>query len=150
MPQSLSNILLHLIFSTKDRQPWLVNDLRCKAHALLAGTVRQRDCEAYRVGGTEDHVHMAILLARTIAVADLVQDIKISSSRWLKRQDPSLKVFAWQNGYGIFSIGVSQKEVLQHYIDGQMEHHRTHTFQDEYRAFLRKHGIKYDEKYVWD
>jgi putative transposase len=150
MPQSLCNILIHLIFSTKDRHPWLEPGIREKAHAFLAGVVRQCDCEAYRVGGVADHVHLAVRLSRTISIADLVKEIKIASNKWVKMQDVALNTFAWQQGYGVFSVGMSQKEALLHYIDTQEEHHRTRTFQDEYRDFIKKYGIEYDERYVWD
>lgn len=150
MPQSLSNILIHLIWSTKDRRPWLEKGIREKTHAFLAGTVRQMDCEAYRVGGVADHVHLAVRLSRTLSVADLVKEVKIASSKWVKAQDSSLHDFAWQQGYGVFSVGMSQKERLLDYIDTQEEHHRTRPFQEEYRDFLKKYGIDYDERYVWD
>ena len=150
MPQSLSNILIHLIWSTKDRHPWLEPGIREKTHAFLAGAVRQYDCEAYRVGGVADHVHLAVRLSRTLSVADLVKEVKTASNKWLKEQDPTFTGFHWQHGYGAFSVGMSQKETLLHYIDTQEEHHRTRTFQDEYRDFLKKYGIEYDERYVWD
>jgi putative transposase len=150
MPQSLSNILIHLIWSTKDRHPWLTPGIREKTHAFLAGAVRQMDCEAYRVGGVADHVHLAARLSRTLSVADLVKEVKTASSKWLKEQDAAFAGFYWQQGYGAFSVGMSQKETLLHYIDTQEEHHRTRTFQDEYRDFLQKYGIDYDERYVWD
>jgi REP element-mobilizing transposase RayT len=150
MPQSLSNILIHLVWSTKNRHPWLEPGIRAKTHAFLAGAVRQMDCEAYRVGGVTDHVHLAVRLSRTLSVADLVKEIKTASSKWLKAQDPAFTDFYWQQGYGAFSVGMSQKETLLHYIDTQEEHHRTRTFQDEYRTILKKYGIDYDEGYVWD
>lgn len=150
MPQSLSNILIHLIWSTKDRHPWLTPGIREKTHAFLAGAVRQMDCEAYRVGGVADHVHLAVRLSRTLSVADLVKEVKTASSKWLKEQDASFTGFYWQQGYGAFSVGMSQKETLLHYIDTQEEHHRTRTFQEEYRDFLQEYGIEYDERYVWD
>jgi putative transposase len=150
MPQSLSHILIHLIWSTKDRQRWLEPGIREATHAFLAGTVRQCDCEAYRVGGVADHIHLAVRLPRTLSVADLVKEIKTASSKWIKTQDASLHSFAWQQGYSAFSVGMSQKEKLLHYIDNQEEHHRTRTFQDEYRDFLKKYDIDYDERYVWD
>jgi REP element-mobilizing transposase RayT len=128
----------------------LVPGIREKTHAFLAGAVRQCDCEAYRVGGVADHVHLAVRLSRTLSVADLVKEIKTASSKWVKTQDAALHDFAWQHGYGVFSVGMSQKEPLLHYIDNQEEHHRTRTFQDEYRTFLTKYGIDYDERYVWD
>ena len=150
MPQSLSNILIHVIWSTKDRHPWLERGIREKTHAFLAGAVRQCDCEAYRVGGVADHVHLAVRLSRTLSVADLVMEIKVASSKWVKSQDTTVSDFCWQLGYGAFSVGMSQKETLLHYIDTQEEHHRTRTFQNEYRDFLQKYGIDYDERYIWD
>lgn len=150
MPQSLSNILIHLIWSTKDRHPWLEPGTREKTHAFLAGAVRQCDCEAFRVGGVADHVHLAVRLSRTMSVADLVKEVKTASSKWMKEQDLDFAGFYWQQGYGSFSVGMSQKETLLHYIDTQEEHHRTRTFQSEYRDFLKKYGIDYNERYVWD
>jgi putative transposase len=150
MSQSLSNIILHVIFSTKSRHPWIKNELRPTTHAYIAGVVRECGCEAYRVGGVDDHIHIALRLSRTISVSNLVREVKSSSSKWLKTQAPNLGKFSWQQGYGAFSVGMSQKDALVSYIDNQEEHHRAHTFQDEYRNFLQKYGIVYDERYVWD
>jgi len=150
MPQSLSNILIHLIWSTKGRHPWLTPGIREETHAFLAGAVRKMDCEAYRVGGVADHVHLAVRLSRTLSVADLVKEVKNASSKWVKEQGPEFNGFYWQQGYGAFSVGISQKDALLHYIDTQEEHHRTRLFQDEYRDFLEKYGIDYDERYMWD
>jgi REP element-mobilizing transposase RayT len=150
MPQSLSFLLVHIVFSTKDREPVLSAAVRPALHGYLATVARGTDCECYRVGGVADHVHLAIRLARTLTTAKLVEELKTSSSKWLKNQSPTLAGFAWQRGYGAFSASPSDLEVLRHYIDHQEEHHRTKTFQDEYRAFLVKYGIEYDERYVWD
>ncbi|MCC5844086.1 MAG: IS200/IS605 family transposase [Verrucomicrobia bacterium] len=150
MPQSHACVLLHIIFSTKDRHPWLHDNIRPQTHAFLAGVVRKCDCEAYRVGGVTDHIHLAVRHSRTLPISDLIQEIKTASSKWIKTQAEGSPDFAWQNGYGAFSLGMSQKETLLRYIDRQEEHHRTQTFQDEYRAFLRKYGIEFDERYVWD
>jgi REP element-mobilizing transposase RayT len=150
MPQSLSNILIHLIWSTKDRHPWLETGIRDKTHAFLHGAVRQMDCEAYRVGGVADHVHLAVRLSRTLTVADVAKEVKTASTKWLKEQGREFNGFHWQQGYGAFSVGMSQRETLLHYIDTKEEHHRTRTFQEEYRDFLRKYEIEYDERYVWD
>jgi REP element-mobilizing transposase RayT len=150
MPQSLSHILIHLIWSTKDRHPWLTPGIRERTHAFLAEAVRHMDCEAYRVGGVADHVHLAVRLSRTRLVADVAKEVKTASSRWVKTQDASLADFAWQQGYGVFSLGMTQKETLLRYIDTQEARHRLRTFQDEYRDFLTKNGIEYDERYVWD
>jgi REP element-mobilizing transposase RayT len=150
MPQSLSYLLTHIVFSTKDRTPVLDVTVRPALHAYLATVARNVDCECFRVGGVADHVHLAVRLSRTITMAKLIEELKTSSSKWLKTQSPALAAFAWQRGYGAFSVGPSDLNALLHYIDTQEEHHRTRTFQDEYRAFLNKYGIEYDERYVWD
>ena len=150
MPQSLSYLLIHIVFSTKDRAPILDASILPDLHAYLATVARNADCECYRVGGVADHVHLAIRISRTITMAQLVEELKTSSSKWLKTQSPTLARFAWQRGYGAFSVGPSDLEALRNYIDTQEEHHRTHTFQEEYRAFLKRYGVEFDERYVWD
>jgi REP element-mobilizing transposase RayT len=111
---------------------------------------RNAKCEAYRVGGTGDHVHLAVRLSRTTAIAGLVEELKTSSSRWLKTQRPELKRFAWQRGYGAFSVAPDQLHVLVDYIGNQQEHHRIRTFQEEYLALLREYEVQFDERYLWD
>lgn len=150
MPQSLSYLLTHIVFSTKDRAPILDSTVRPALHAYLATVARNVDCDCFRVGGAADHVHLAVRLSRTITMAQLIEELKTSSSKWLKSQSPALSAFAWQRGYGAFSVGQSDLNALLHYIDTQEEHHRTRNFQDEYRAFLKKYGIEFDERYVWD
>lgn len=150
MPQSLSFLLIHLVFSTKDRQALLEPSVQKQLHSYLATIARDTGCECFRVGGTEDHVHLAVRLLRTLTVADLVEKLKVSSSIWLKTKSPVLVEFAWQRGYGAFSVGPSDLKALVHYIDTQAEHHRTRSFQEEYRAFLTKYGVDFDERYVWD
>ena len=150
MPQSLANVIVHLVFSTKDRCACLGPSIRPTLHAYLATVARNAGCECPRVGGVADHVHLAVRLSRTVAIATLVEELKTSSSKWLKAQSPELGGFAWQRGYGVFSVGPADLAALLAYIDNQEEHHRTKTFQDEYRGFLTNHGITYDERYVWD
>jgi len=150
MPQSLSYLLTHIVFSTKDRAPVLDATVRPALHAYLATVARNADCECFRVGGVADHVHLAVRLSRTITMAQLIEELKTSSSKWLKTQSPALAAFAWQRGYGAFSVGPSDLNALLQYIDNQEEHHKTRNFQDEYRAFLMKYGIEFDERYVWD
>jgi putative transposase len=150
MPQSLSYLLTHIVFSTKDRAPVLDATVRPALHAYLATVARNADCECFRVGGVADHVHLAVRLSRTITMAQLIEELKTSSSKWLKTQSPALAAFAWQRGYGAFSVGPSDLNALLHYIDNQEEHHKKRSFQDEYRAFLMKYGIEFDERYVWD
>lgn len=150
MPQSLSFILVHLIFSTKDRAPVLYPAIQPELHAYLATVSRNVKCECYRAGGVDDHVHLAVRLARTIEVADLIEELKTTSSKWLKTKHPSLQNFAWQKGYGAFSASPKDKEELFKYIETQEEHHKHVNFQDEYRKFLNAYEIDYDKKYVWD
>ena len=150
MPQSLSLTILHIIFSTKERHPILAPEVRPKLHGYLATIARNADCECYRAGGPADHVHLAIRLARTISIADLTEELKTSSSKWLKTQSSALSTFAWQRGYACFSVGPADLNTLCAYNDNQEEHHRTRTFQEEYRFFLKKYGVDYNEAYVWD
>jgi len=151
MPQSLSYLLIHIIFSTKDRTPYLQDkESRARLHAYLATIVRDDDCECFCAGGVADHVHLAIRLSRTVTVAKLVEHLKTSSSRWVKEQGLAKQAFAWQRGYAAFSVGPSDLPALRAYIESQEEHHRKHSFQDELRAFLEKYKVEFDERYVWD
>jgi putative transposase len=150
MPQSLGLLLIHVVFSTKDRFPCLGPSVLPSLHGYLATMARNQGHECYRVGGVADHVHLAVRLSRTVTVAGLVEEIKTSSSKWLKTKSPDLAKFAWQRGYGAFSVGPADLNALVAYIDRQEEHHRTRSFQEEYRAFLTKYGIQFDERYVWD
>jgi putative transposase len=150
MGQSLTNLLVHLVFSTKDRVPYLADDVRLQVHAYLAGVVRNTKSECYRVGGTDDHVHLAIRLHRTVSVSDLIEDLKTGSSKWIKAQGPGLGRFAWQRGYGAFSLGASELMPVLEYIAGQEEHHLKVSFQDELRAILLEQGIVPDERYLWE
>ena len=148
--QSLSKVLLHIIFSTKDREPWLTTEVRSRAHAYLATVCRNLNTEWVHVGGVADHVHTVTTLPRTFSQAQLVEHIKKTSSKWIKTLEPRYHRFRWQRGYGAFSVSPSQLKSVIRYIDGQQNHHRTRTFQEEYRELLCKHGIDFDERYVWD
>ena len=150
MPQSLSKVILHVVFSTKNREKTIPSHLRPKLHAYLAGICRAKGSQAYRVGGTEDHIHIACTLPRTLSMAKLLEEIKKSSSIWMKQQEQGILHFSWQAGYGIFSLGQSQLPALLQYIDNQEEHHRTRTFKEELLELLEKYGVEYDEKYLWD
>ncbi len=150
MSQSLSQVILHITFSTKERRPWIDLEIQPGMHAYLATVCRDCDCQAYRVGGARDHVHIAVRLGRTVSQAALLEKIKKTSSAWIKAQGRKYAGFWWQGGYGAFSIGLSQLEDLIHYIDRQEEHHKTRTFQEEYRDLLKKYRVQYDERYLWD
>jgi len=148
MPQSLMKLGVHLVFSTKYRQPWIDDAIRPELHNYLGGILNHLECPVIRVGGTTDHVHAFFRLGRTIAMCDLVEEFKKSSSKWMKTKGYS--DFYWQNGYGAFETWETGEATLIQYIENQQEHHRVQGFQDEYREFLKKHGIPYDERYVWD
>ena len=151
MAQSLSQILIHAIFSTKDRRPFLRDQaLREEMHRYLGGILKKLDCKPQIIGGVEDHVHLLFSFTRTETLADVMKETKRSSSVWIKERAPDLGSFAWQGGYGAFSIGYSQLKTVKKYIAGQEEHHRKTTFQDEFRQFLERYEVEYDEKYVWD
>ena len=151
MAQSLAKILLHLVFSTKERRPFLKDQvLREELHRYLGGILTNLDCQPLIVVGVEDHVHLLFAHSRTATVADVVKELKRSSTVWLKTKAPSLSEFAWQNGYGVFSIGQSQVEDVRAYIAGQEEHHRKISFQEEFRRLLQRYEIAFDERYVWD
>lgn len=150
MPQSLSQVIVHIIFSTKNREPLIDAALRPRLHAYLSTIGRDNGSEVYRVGCVSDHVHLLATLPRTLALANLLEEVKKHSSRWVKEIDHKYAGFAWQRGYGAFSVGRDELDDRIRYVDGQEEHHRTVTFQEEYRSFLTKHGIQFDERYVWD
>jgi REP element-mobilizing transposase RayT len=151
MSQSLAQVYLHIVFSTKNRQPWLVDrQIREEMHRFLGGACNDLGCPVLRVGGVADHVHILCRLGRSIAIADLLKELKRTSSQWIKTKDASLEDFHWQNGYGAFSISPGHVEALVLYIENQEEHHRTETFQDEFRRLLMKYEIEWDEHYVWD
>jgi putative transposase len=151
MSQSLSKILVHAVFSTKDRRPFLRNRvLREELYKYLGGILNHHDCQPIIIGGVEDHVHVLSSLSRTWEAAEMIKEMKRSSSLWLKGKDEGLGEFAWQGGYGIFSIGFSQTGSVRRYIAGQEEHHRKVSFQDEFRLFLKRYEIDFDERYVWD
>ena len=148
MPQSLSKVILHVIFSTKNREPWLESDVRPRMHAYLATVCRDLGAELVRVGGVADHVHIVTTLPRTVSQAQLIEEIKKASSKWIKALDARYRGFFWQRGYGAFSVSPSQLDTVLQYVEAQQEHHRTHTFQEEYRELLRRHGVDFDERYV--
>jgi putative transposase len=150
MPQSLSKVILHIIFSTKNREPWLDSGVRLRMHAYLATVCRDLGVDFVQVGGVSDHVHIVTTLPRTLSQAQLVEQIKKTSSKWIKELNASYRGFFWQRGYGVFSVSPSQLEAVLQYVNAQPEHHRTRTFQEEYRELLRRHGLDFDERYVWD
>ena len=150
MPQSLANIYIHLIFSTKERLPFLTRQVRPDLHAYMATVLANLNSPAVLINSVQDHVHILFNMGRTITLAQAVEDVKKSSSKWIKTQGADLTTFAWQSGYGGFSVSESNVPNVANYIRNQEEHHRVKTFQEEYREFLDKQKIQYDERYVWD
>ena len=151
MSQSLAQIYLHVVFSTKHRVPHLQDPtLRERTHDYLAGTCRNLGSPSIIVGGVEDHVHILCRLAKTLCASELVRELKRESSKWLKEQSAELASFYWQNGYGAFSISPGHLEKLKGYIANQEEHHQAETYQAEFLRLLALYQIDYDEKYVWD
>ena len=149
MPQSLSKIYIHTVFSTKNREPFLSGDaLREELHAYMGGIAKQLDCHPIRMGGIADHVHLLTTLSRTRTLADFVKEIKRVSARWL--HEKGISGFKWQAGYASFSVSESRLKHVEKYVSSQKEHHRQVLFQDELRQFFAKHDLVFDERYVWD
>jgi REP element-mobilizing transposase RayT len=150
MPQSFSDVLVHLVFSTKYRARVLDPELRLRLYDYLTVVAADLKCPAVQVGGIEDHVHLLVVLARTRTIAEVVEKLKVSSSKWMKQQAPQHEGFQWQTGYSAFSVSESGRAGVVTYIQNQELHHQGQDFQTEYRSLLTKHGVVYDERYMWD
>ena len=150
MAQSLAKVLVHLIFSTKSRRPFITEDVRQELCAYLAGVLRNHQSPALATNAVDDHIHVLFTLSRNYAIKTLVEKVKTSSSKWLKSKGPRFRTFAWQNGYGAFSVSQSAVASARRYIVHQSEHHRRLTFQEEFRRFLERYEVAYDDRYVWD
>ncbi len=150
MPQSLSAVYIHLVFSTKERRPFLRDEtIRESLHSYLGGISKQLECAPIITGGMEDHVHLLARFGRTITQAEWVKELKRVSNPWLKEQH-SIRDFEWQGGYADFSVSASNLEQVKKYITNQEQHHRKMDFQDELRTLLRRYHIEWDERYIWD
>lgn len=150
MAQSLSKVYLHIVFSTKHRENLLDVNMQQELYGYIGGICNNLECFPISIGGYTDHIHILSTLSRKVAIMNLLQEIKTGSSKWIKTKGPDFKHFHWQDGYGAFSVNPSQVDVVTKYIERQTEHHKKQTFQDEYRAFLNKYKVDYDERYVWD
>ena len=152
MPQSLAKVNVHIIFSTKNRKPWLKDrDLRSELFSYMATILKNAvDSPTIIINGVEDHIHILCRLSRKFAIMDVVKEVKTETSRWIKKQGDALAEFAWQAGYGIFSVSESNVEQVKHYIANQEEHHKKMSFKDEFREICRRHGVEIDERYAWD
>src|SRR5215831_18588733 len=149
MANTYTSLHYHVVFSTKNRERWINQVIEQGVWEYLGGIARQNDLKALQVGGIEDHVHLVISIPATLAVSKALQLLKGGSSKWIHDTFPELRQFQWQDGYGAFTVSKSQLAEVVQYVAGQREHHRSLTFQEEYRTFLQKHGIDYDERYVW-
>lgn len=149
MSQSLSKVYIHITFSTKDRQYLIDKNIKESLFQYLGGVCKGLQCNPVQVGGFTDHVHILCLLSRKIAQMDLLEELKKQSSKWIKTQGNQYSNFYWQDGYGVFSVNPTQVNIVVDYIKNQEEHHKTISFQDELRAFLKKYKVEYDERYVW-
>lgn len=150
MPQSFCQIYIHLIFSTKERRRWLDDAIRPRVHAYLATLTRDCGSPYVLVGGSDDHVHMLADIGKKLLPVNLVGKVKQESSKFVKTLGKEYGAFYWQNGYGMFSVGPTHVEQVKAYIEDQITHHRKQTFQEEFRAFLERYSISYDERYLWD
>lgn len=150
MGQSLIKNYIHIVFSTKHREHLINPPHEHELHNYLGGICKNAECQPIIIGGYTDHIHILCMLSKKIALMKLVEEVKSHSSKWYKTKDTSLKNFYWQDGYGAFSVNPAEVDVVSQYIANQKEHHSKKTFQDEYRAFLKKYHVEYDERYVWD
>lgn len=152
MPQSLAKVLIHIVYSTKDRRPWLKDRALCEElYAYMATILKDNvDSPAIIINGYEDHIHILCQLSRKFSIAKIVEESKTETSKWLKKQSPSTQFFAWQSGYGAFSVSQSNIADVKRYIENQVEHHQRVSFKDEFRKLCQRHGIDLDERYAWD
>ena len=150
MAQSLSNILIHLVFSTKHREEYITQAIQAELHSYIAAICKNNGSKAIKIGGMSDHLHILVSLSRTTSVGALVADIKSGSSKWIKSKGEQFEKFAWQAGYGAFSIGESGAKACIDYIANQAEHHKKFTFKEELEKFLQKYNVKVDDRYLFD
>ena len=150
MGQSLTKNYLHIIFSTKHRQPLIHKSVESELHKYLGGICNALECYPVQIGGYDDHVHILCILSKKITLIKLLEELKSNSSKWIKTKGDGFKNFYWQDGYGAFSVSPSNIAELKTYIENQHEHHKIKSFQEEYREFLAENHVEYDERYVWD
>ncbi len=150
MSQSISQVLLHIIFSTKNREPFIQPEVKDELYAYIVSISSDLGCYIHEIGGAKDHFHIACNLSRTISISKFLEEIKKPSSKWIKTKGIPYQNFSWQNGYGIFSLGMSQLSSVKKYIVEQEKHHQFKSFKEEYLEFLKKYKVKYNERYLWD
>jgi len=149
MSQSLAHILIHLVFSTKNREPLIKVEIQEQLYAYMVGILKQHQSSSLIVNGTGDHVHLLFSLSKNKTLSDIVREVKTGSSKWIKTQPGDFQNFQWQNGYGAFSVSESNVEIVKKYIANQKKHHQKLSFKDELRQLYVKHGLRFDEEYLW-
>jgi putative transposase len=150
MGQSLSNTLMHIIFSTKNRQPYIHDKVNLRLYGYIRAICHDQESPILQIGGIADHIHILVNLSRKQSLSKLVNEIKSHSSKWIKTIDSDTQTFAWQSGYGAFSVGQLEYQKVINYISNQKEHHKVMSFKEEYLRFLKTYGMKFDEKYLWE
>ncbi len=150
MPQSLSSVLVHLVFSTKNRDPWIRRNVESELHAYGTTVLQNMGCPCLAMNGMADHLHTLFALSRVTTIAAVVEELKTSTSKWIKTKNALFSGFHWQSGYGAFSVSQSNAQQVIDYIRQQKEHHQSRSFQDEFRMLLERNEIEFDERYVWD
>ncbi|MCP4592287.1 MAG: IS200/IS605 family transposase [bacterium] len=148
MAQSYCNLLYHLVFGTKERRPWLADQVRPRIHEYLGGVIRGEGGIPLAIGGTPDHLHALVRLRQDRAVSAVLCAVKSNSSGWIHKTFPALEKFAWQDGYGAFTVSASQLDKVRGYVLNQEEHHKTTSFEEEFARLLRAHGVEFDERYL--
>jgi putative transposase len=149
MAHTFTDLLVHAVFSTSERRPFLTDAIRTNLHAYIGGILRELGAKPIAIGGTADHVHLLMSIAKNLAVADCMRVVKTNSSRWIKNRWPQRRTFAWQQGYGAFTVSESNRATVIHYIQNQEHHHQRMSFRDEFLAHLKNHSIEFDEQYLW-
>ena len=150
MAQSLVKNYIHIVFSTKYREPLIYPPVELELHNYLGGVCNKMESQVLRVGGYTDHIHILCMLSKKIALMKLVEKLKSHSSKWIKTKGSDYRNFYWQDGYGAFSVNPKEVKFLISYIENQHQHHGNFSFQDEYRILMKKNKVEYDERYVWD
>ena len=150
MSHTFTNLLYHIVFSTKNHEPFIDAELKPRLHGYMDGIAKELSAKPFVTNGTADHAHSLVAAPPNLCVSDLLRVLKTNSSRWVHEQFPNRAAFAWQAGYGAFTVSKSNCDAVFRYITNQEPHHRGMTFQEEFPALLKKHGIEYDERYIWE
>lgn len=150
MGQSLVKQYTHIVFSTKYQKPLIIDSVEEKLYSYMGGIFKNLECYPVKIGGYKNHVHILCMLSKKIALMNLLEEVKCHSSKWIKKQNPRLHNFYWQNGYGAFSVNPAEIDVVKAYIENQHRHHNKKSYQEEYIGILNKYKIEYDERYIWD